>query len=84
VNFSDFFQFYFVNSAICTCGSEIMLRILIQVLQSAVEGTTTMASARGALKQPFVQCTKCGRTNAAEARFCDWCGTKVTAVNTAG
>ena len=41
-----------------------------------VEISTALTSSRVASKQ-FVQCTKCGRTNAPEARFCDWCGTKV-------
>ena len=42
-----------------------------------MESSISLTSARAAAKQ-FVQCTKCGRTNAAEARFCDWCGTKVS------
>jgi len=50
---------------------------LFQLPQPGVESSAAMASARAAAKQ-FVQCTKCGRTNAAEARFCDWCGTKVS------
>jgi len=46
-----------------------------------VESSTALASSRASSKQ-FVQCTKCGRTNAPEARFCDWCGTKVRLLNT--
>jgi len=47
--------------------------------QPGVESSSALSNARAALMQ-FIQCTKCGRTNAAEARFCDWCGTKVSAV----
>ena len=28
----------------------------------------------------MLTCTKCGRVNSSDARFCDWCGTKVCIV----
>ena len=66
-----------VKENVCTNGNKFVLLWSLQVPQPVVEGPSAMPSARAASKQ-FVQCTKCGRTNAAEARFCDWCGTKVS------
>jgi len=62
------------------CEFEPVLLCLLQLPQSqrVVESSAMAMNARTASKHCVVQCTKCGRTNAAEARFCDWCGTKVS------
>jgi len=54
-----------------------VLLCLSQLQQPPVVESSAVPTTSRTVSKQFVQCTKCGRTNAPEARFCDWCGTKV-------